>query len=66
MVDTRLSDADVGDILDNFLSSHHFAGGRVRASSPFDPSDVLFGSEALPPLGNGWPADPKAADVVGF
>jgi hypothetical protein len=66
MVDTRLSDADVGDILDNFLSNHHFAGCKVRANSPFDPTEVLFGTDPLAAFPNGWQAEPKPPEVVGF
>ncbi len=59
MVDQRLSDADIGDILDNYLLQQN---GNKRSPSPFDPSEALFGADAFPALPSLWPHD----NVVGF
>lgn len=65
-VDTRFTDADVGDILDTFLLHHNHPGARSHAPSPFDPSDVLFESDPLTNLPETWHSDAKDAVVVGF
>jgi hypothetical protein len=62
MADTRLSDADIGDILDNYLLQQN-GNGKGRPPSPFDPSEALFGSDAFPALPSLWPHDNV---VVGF
>ena len=59
MGDQRLSDADIGDILDNYLLQQN---GNKRSPSPFDPSEALFGADAFPALPSLWPHD----NVVGF
>ncbi|KAK9917946.1 hypothetical protein WJX75_009996 [Coccomyxa subellipsoidea] len=64
-VDTRFTDADVGDILDTFLLHHNHPGARSHAPSPFDPSDVLFESDPLTNLPETWHSDAKDA-VVGL
>ncbi len=65
-VDTHFSDADVGDILDNFLLHHNHPAGRSQVPSPFDANDVLFGSDPLTTLPDGWQSDSKDAVGVGF
>ncbi|BDA50540.1 hypothetical protein COCOBI_16-2160 [Coccomyxa sp. Obi] len=60
-VDAHFSDADVGDILDNFLLHHNHPAGRPQVPSPFDPNDVLFGSDPLAALPDGWQPDSKDA-----
>lgn len=64
--DTRFSDEDVGDILDNFLLHHNPPAGKPHAHVSFDPSDVLFGSDPLTSLPESWQPETKAAEVVGF
>ena len=59
MGDQRLSDADIGDILDNYLLQQN---GNKRSPSPFDPSEALFGGDTFSALPSLWPHD----TVVGF
>ena len=57
MGDQRLSDADIGDILDNYLLQQN---GNKRSPSPFDPSEALFGAGRV-----SSPAQPLAARQCG-
>ena len=56
-MDTRLTDADIGDILDTYLQQQSYNGNRARPLSPFDPSEALFGADAFAPLPGFWHTD---------
>ena len=64
--DAHFSDADVGDILDKFLLHHNHPAERSPVPSLFDPNDVVFGSDPLTALPDGWQPDSKDAVLVGF
>ena len=61
-----LTDTDVGDILDNYLLSSypHNVPCKARPSSPFSPTEALFGKDNGPILASSW--QQPAKEPVGF